>query len=70
MNTPAFNILLVDDDAALTQMLAEYLEGEGFACRAVHTLPDGREAALSGHYDAVILDVMLPGAMASTCCAR
>jgi CheY-like chemotaxis protein len=28
MNTPAFNILLVDDDAALTQMLAEYLEGK------------------------------------------
>jgi len=61
MNTPAFNILLVDDDAALTQMLAEYLEGEGFACRAVHTVTQGREAVLSGQYDAVILDVMLPG---------
>lgn len=61
METPAFNILLVDDDAALTQMLAEYLEGEGFACRAVHTVAQGREAALSGLYDAVILDVMLPG---------
>ncbi|HWU01391.1 MAG TPA: response regulator transcription factor [Novosphingobium sp.] len=55
------NILLIDDDAALTQMLAEYLEGEGFACRAVHTIGAGREAALSGQYDAVILDVMLPG---------
>ncbi|MDE1916694.1 MAG: response regulator transcription factor [Sphingomonadales bacterium] len=61
MDTPALNILLVDDDATLTQMLAEYLDGEGFACRAVHTLPEGREAALSGQYDAVILDVMLPG---------
>jgi two-component system OmpR family response regulator len=61
METPAFNILLVDDDAALTQMLAEYLEGEGFACRAVHNVAGGREAALSGLYDAVILDVMLPG---------
>lgn len=61
METPAFNILLVDDDAALTQMLAEYLEGEGFACRAVNTIAEGRDVALSGHYDAVILDVMLPG---------
>jgi two-component system OmpR family response regulator len=61
MDTPAFNILLVDDDAALTQMLAEYLDGEGFACRAVHTVAQGRDAALSGHYDAIILDVMLPG---------
>jgi two-component system OmpR family response regulator len=61
METPACKILLIDDDAALTQMLAEYLEGEGFACRAVHTIALGRDAALSGLYDAVILDVMLPG---------
>jgi two-component system, OmpR family, response regulator len=57
----AFNILLVDDDATLTRMLAEYLEGEGFVCQAVHTIAQGREAALSGRYDAVILDVMMPG---------
>lgn len=55
------NILLIDDDAELTAMLAEYLGGEGFALRCVHTVEEGKEAALSGLFDAVILDVMFPG---------
>lgn len=54
------NILLIDDDVQLTEMLAEYLGGEGFTARAVHTVDDGKSAALSGCFDAVILDVMMP----------
>lgn len=55
-------ILLIDDDDDLTAMLAEYLAGEGFDADSVGTAAAGCEAALSGAYDAVILDVMLPGA--------
>lgn len=55
------HILLVDDDAALSQMLREYLAGEGITTTAAFNGPDGVAAALSGGYDAVILDVMLPG---------
>ena len=55
------HILLVDDDASLSQMLREYLAGEGIATTPAFNGLDGVTAALSGQYDAVILDVMLPG---------
>lgn len=53
-------ILLVDDDVQLTSLLAEYLTTEGFEVQAVHTGEAGVQAALSGTYAAVILDIMLP----------
>lgn len=54
------SILLVDDDAELSALLREYLEGEGFVVEAVFNGADGAQRALSGEHDAVILDVMLP----------
>ena len=53
-------VLLIDDDADLSAMVAEYLAVEGFETRAVYNGEDGVEAALSGDYCAVILDVMMP----------
>ena len=41
-------------------MLMEYLAGEGIDTDAVHNGEDGVAAALSGRYEAVILDIMLP----------
>jgi DNA-binding response OmpR family regulator len=55
------NILLIDDDAALCELLTEYLVGEGFSVESAHTGPQGIERALSMQWDAVVLDVMLPG---------
>ncbi|MBV8399775.1 MAG: response regulator transcription factor [Acetobacteraceae bacterium] len=52
-------ILVVDDDAELAEMVAEYLRPEGFAVDIAHDGADQRAAAPSG-YDAVVLDVMLP----------
>ncbi|MBG0775970.1 MAG: response regulator transcription factor [Desulfovibrionaceae bacterium] len=54
-------ILIVDDDVDLGALLKEYLEAEGFAADVVHNGIEGTDAALSGAYDAVILDIMLPG---------
>jgi DNA-binding response OmpR family regulator len=54
------NILLIDDDRELTDMLAEYLAGEDFGVEAVHDGQSGETEALSGRYDIVVLDVMLP----------
>ncbi len=54
-------ILLVDDDRELTAMLAEYLEGDGFQVSVAHTGDDGLARARSGSFDALVLDVMLPG---------
>lgn len=54
-------ILIVDDDVDLGIMLTEYLEAEGFETRVVHDGIKGTGEILSGDYDAVILDIMLPG---------
>ncbi|SIQ50271.1 two-component system, OmpR family, response regulator [Aeromonas sp. RU39B] len=53
-------ILLVDDDLELGTMLSEYLGGEGFSATHVLTGQAGVSHALSGRYDALVLDVMLP----------
>ena len=54
-------ILLVDDDQELCSLLKRYLERELFKVHTVHTANEGLEEALSGKYQAVILDIMLPG---------
>ncbi len=55
------HILLIDDDAELSGMLTEYLAGEGFTTTTVNNGGDGVAAATSDRFQAVILDVMLPG---------
>jgi DNA-binding response OmpR family regulator len=54
------NVLLVDDDVELLDMLRAYLEREDFAVVAAHEPETGIEAALSGRFQLVILDVMMP----------
>jgi DNA-binding response OmpR family regulator len=59
--TMAAKVLLIDDDARLHELLARYLTQNGFT---VAVAPDGRKglAALeAGAFDAVLLDVMMPG---------
>ncbi len=55
------NILIVDDDTELCSLLQRYLERELFRVKTVHTAEEGLKEALSGLYQGVILDVMLPG---------
>lgn len=54
-------ILLVDDDQELCELLARYLDREGIETELVHTGPEGLEKGLAGKYDAIVLDIMLPG---------
>ena len=54
-------VLIVDDDRGLVSLLQRFLHNEGFRVYAVFDHRSGLEAALSGEYDVVILDVMLPG---------
>jgi DNA-binding response OmpR family regulator len=54
-------ILVVDDDAELCELVAEYLIPEGFQVDSVYDGVQGVDRSLSGEYSLVILDVMLPG---------
>lgn len=53
-------ILLVDDDRELVELLQEYLALEGFLVEAKYDGEAGLAAALSGGFDLLLLDVMLP----------
>lgn len=54
-------ILVVDDDAELCALVAEYLEPEGFSVESAHDGLEGTERALTNDYALIVLDVMLPG---------
>ncbi len=61
----AGRILVIDDDARLSEMVRTYLGQAGFAVETRATGVAGVDAALAGHcgearFDAVILDIMLP----------
>jgi len=59
--TAGTRLLLVDDNLKLCRMVKEYLEPLGYDIAVAHTGTDGLRKALDGGFDAVILDVMLPG---------
>ncbi len=54
-------ILFVEDEKNLSAAVCRLLEKQRFVVDPVYTGPDGLDCALSGGYDAVVLDVMLPG---------
>jgi two-component system, OmpR family, response regulator len=54
-------VLLVDDDAVLCQVLAEYLQAHGFDVTVAHDGEIGFAHATEGDYDLAILDDTLPG---------
>lgn len=60
MKTIPTNILLVEDDASLSTVLADYLRSKDYT---VETASNGKEAwelILVKHYDLVISDIMMP----------
>ena len=54
-------ILIVEDEEAIADLEKDYLELSDFEVTIENTGDKGLEAALSGNYDLVILDLMLPG---------
>jgi two-component system response regulator CpxR len=55
------SLLLGDDDHELTELLQEYLSGQGYKIQVASDGEAGLLAAKSGqHFDLIILDVMLP----------
>lgn len=54
-------ILLVEDEKRMAEALAELLKGESYDADVFYEGLSGLDAALSGIYDLLILDVMMPG---------
>lgn len=54
------NILLIEDDATIASFVIKGFEQEGFSIELAQDGIQGLDAALGGHYDAIILDIMLP----------
>ena len=54
-------ILLIEDEKTLSAAICRLLKQEHFESDAVYSGTDGLDYALTGLYDAIILDVMLPG---------
>ena len=53
-------LLIIDDDEVLAGLFRDYLSAEQFDVTIRHNATDGLYAALSGDYDLLVLDVMLP----------
>lgn len=54
-------VLIIDDDRKLCRLIRDYLSPMGYNVEAVHTGPEGVERATAETWQAVILDLMLPG---------
>ena len=54
-------ILIVEDEPKTAAFVKRGFTEEGFAVHAATDGPDGLHLALTGTYDAIVLDVMLPG---------
>ena len=66
----ASRVLLIDDDARLPELLASYLAQNGVTLTAAPDGPRGLLALEQGAYDAVLLDVMMPGMDGLEVCKR
>jgi DNA-binding response OmpR family regulator len=53
-------LLLIDDDTRLTGMVGDYLRRNGYEVDTAGSLAAGREQLKAAHYDALLLDLMLP----------
>ncbi len=54
-------ILLVEDEPSLRHALKLNLEMEGYSVTTEHSGPDALSRLRGAHFDAVVMDVMLPG---------
>lgn len=63
-------LLIVEDEPSIAEGLVDICEFKGYKTRLCRTGEEGLQAALSGTYDLVLLDLMLPGMDGFTVCDR
>ena len=59
-DSPGSCILLIDDEPAISSLIARALSEAGYAVDRVETGMDGLKHAVSGAYDLVLLDLVMP----------
>ena len=64
------NILIVEDDPAIAAIERDYLEINGFGVEIASDGTAGLERGLSGCFDLILLDLMLPGLDGFTVCRK
>lgn len=55
------HILVVDDDREIRDLLARFLEKHGLRVTAVRDAREARRALPNGHFQLIVLDLMMPG---------
>jgi two-component system, OmpR family, response regulator len=63
-------ILFVEDDGAISQLLVEILEENGFTACAVTSAPEMDRMLEQDNIDLIVLDIMLPGEDGFSICRR
>ena len=54
-------VLLIEDEPGIVDFVQRGLEAQGFTVEAALEGVEGERLALEGRFDAVVLDLMLPG---------
>ena len=54
------NLLIIDDDKGLTQLLSDYLSGQGYSVRSTGNGKLGLRAMYERQPDIILLDVTMP----------
>lgn len=54
------SILIVEDDVAISNLICTTMQGEGYLCTCARDGKAGADLIDSGHWDLVLLDLMLP----------
>lgn len=70
METGLIHVLMVEDDPRLASLTATYLERNGVIVTLAADGPSGLREALGHRFDAILLDLMLPGMDGLEVCQR
>ena len=69
-HNPQHNLLVVEDHTDISSMLISYFEGRGFTVDYAADGLTGLHLAVTNRYDAIVLDLMLPGLDGLSICER
>ncbi len=54
------SVLIIEDDAAISNLISTTLQGEGYSCTCAQDGKEGADLFETGPFDLVLLDLMLP----------